>query len=102
MCAADIKKIVDIQLSNFEKLLDSRGLELQLKESAKSFLAEVGFDPAFGARPLKRALREYVLEPLSQKLIAGEIPPGAIIQVEHKEGRSLEFISLSNQSAVSV
>lgn len=98
----DIKKIVDIQLSNFEKLLDSRGLELQLKESAKSFLAEVGFDPAFGARPLKRALREYVLEPLSQKLIAGEIPPGAIIQVEHKEGRSLEFISLSNQSAVSV
>lgn len=77
-----ISDIVEIQLQGFTKMLEQRGLKLELEKSAKEFLAEVGYDPAFGARPLKRALREYILEPLSEKIIAGEIPHDSIVRVE--------------------
>ena len=97
----NIEKIVDIQLANFEKLLQTRGIELHLEESAKAFLADVGYDPAFGARPLKRALREYVLEPLSEKIIAGEIALGSSVEVKHKEGQRLEFVSQLTHATVS-
>ncbi len=88
-----IKDIVDIQLSNFARLLAGRGLELELDSSAKEFLAEVGYDPAFGARPLKRALREYILEPLSEKIIAGEIPHDSTVRVE-RLGDGLKIFAL--------
>ena len=97
----NIEKIVDIQLANFEKLLQTRGIELHLEEGAKAFLADVGYDPAFGARPLKRALREYVLEPLSEKIIAGEIALGSSVEVKHKEGQRLEFVSQLTHATVS-
>lgn len=93
-----IKDIVEIQLKNYAGLLENRGLKLELSEDAKAFLAEVGYDPAFGARPLKRVFREYVLEPLSEKIIAGEILPNSIVKVD-RLGDSLQMYSLKDEPA---
>jgi len=94
-----IKEIVEIQLERFSHLLDNRGLTLELSEEAKAFLAEVGYDPAFGARPLKRVFREYVLEPLSEKLIAGEIMPDSTVRVE-RLGDGLTMFSVKTEEPV--
>ena len=93
-----IKDIVEIQLKGFSALLESRGLKLELSEGAKEFLAEVGYDPAFGARPLKRAFREYVLEPLSEKIIGGEILPDSVVKVD-RLGDGLTMYSLNGEPA---
>jgi ATP-dependent Clp protease ATP-binding subunit ClpB len=93
-----ISDIVDIQLAGFSRLLEQRGLKLELERSAKDFLAEVGYDPAFGARPLKRALREYILEPLSEKIIGGEIPPESVVRVE-RLGDGLSIFALRTDHA---
>ena len=77
-----IREIVDIQVRRIAPLLAQRDLTLELSDGAKDFLAEVGYDPAFGARPLRRALQEYVLEPLSEKIIAGEFQPGDRVDVD--------------------
>lgn len=93
-----IEDIVEIQLRGFTRLLEQRGLKLELEKSARDFLAEVGYDPAFGARPLKRALREHILEPLSEKLIAGEIVNDSLIRVE-RLGDRLSLIALKTEPA---
>ncbi|NLH47330.1 MAG: ATP-dependent chaperone ClpB [Myxococcales bacterium] len=82
----DIRRIVDIQLARYEKLLAAREIVLDLSARAKDRLAEIGYDPAYGARPLKRAIQEHVLEPLSEKIIAGEIKTGQQVKVDFKEG----------------
>jgi len=68
-----IRAIVDIQLAQIQPLLAQRGLQIALTDRAKDHLAALGYEPAYGARPLKRAMREQVLEPLSEKIIAGEV-----------------------------
>jgi ATP-dependent Clp protease ATP-binding subunit ClpB len=82
----DIRGIVDIQLRRVQRLLAARELSLELTDRAKDFLAERGYDPAFGARPLKRALQELVMEPLSEKIIAGEVRPGDRVEVDVADG----------------
>jgi ATP-dependent Clp protease ATP-binding subunit ClpB len=77
-----IRGIVDIQLRRIEPLLAQRELSIELTDAAKDMLAELGYDPAFGARPLKRIMREHILEPLSEKLIAGDIRPGDHVVVD--------------------
>ena len=78
-----IREIVDIQMRSVARLLAQRDLEIELTESAKDFLAKAGYEPAFGARPLKRAIQEHILEALSEKIIAGEILPGQRVVVDH-------------------
>ena len=68
-------------------LLEQRSIGLELTDPAKDRLAEVGYDPAYGARPLKRALQELVLEPLSEKIIAGEVRPGDRVVVDCVDGK---------------
>jgi ATP-dependent Clp protease ATP-binding subunit ClpB len=82
-----IKQIVDIQLRRLQKRLAERKLTLQLTEAAKEFLAKVGYDPTYGARPLKRAIQQYILDPLSLKIIEGEFPEGSTIQVDEENGK---------------
>lgn len=77
-----IAKIIDIQLSHISKRLAERRIKLALTDAAKSLIAEEGYDPAFGARPLKRALQHLVLDPLAKKVIAGEIKEGSAIKVD--------------------
>ena len=82
-----IRAIVDIQLRRYDRLLAQRDLTLELTDRAKDQLAKIGYDPAYGARPLKRALQEHVMELLSEKIIAGDVQPGQKVSVDWKGGR---------------
>lgn len=77
-----IKDIVDIQMDDLRKRLVERNITLTLTEEAKALLAEKGYDPAFGARPLKRVVQKYVQDPLSRKILEEEFKDGDHIQVE--------------------
>ena len=68
----ELAPIVDIQISHLEKLLKEKNITLQITEDAKEFLAQRGFNPIYGARPLKRTIRQLVENPLSKKLLSGE------------------------------
>jgi len=78
--------IVDIQLRRLDKRLAQQQLKLDLDASAKRFLAKEGYDPQFGARPLKRAIQERLLDQLAMKLLAGEFKPGDHIKASTKDG----------------
>jgi ATP-dependent Clp protease ATP-binding subunit ClpB len=78
----DIEKIIDLQLARLQKLLEERRLTLELAESAKRFLAERGYDPVYGARPLKRALQKYLQDPLALKVLNGAFVPGDTVVAE--------------------
>ncbi len=78
----DIRKIIDIQLQSITKRLAERKISIELTDKAKDFIADKGYEPAFGARPLKRALQTYLLNPLSVELIAGKFPEGSKIKVD--------------------
>jgi ATP-dependent Clp protease ATP-binding subunit ClpB len=84
-----IARIVGIQLERLQALLADRDIRLEVTPAAREFLAERGWDPAFGARPLKRAVQRELQDPLAMKILAGEIPPGRTVQVDRaKEGLS--------------
>ena len=76
-----MRSIVDIQLAVLEERLQSLGLRLDIEEAAKDFLADIGYDPVYGARPLKRAIQRHVQNPLSTLLLKGEMKEGAVIKI---------------------
>ena len=78
--------IVRIQMARFEKLLADRRLTLSLDDSAFAWLAEKGYDPVYGARPLKRVIQKDLVDPIAKKLLAGEIEDGSVIAVSAGEG----------------
>ena len=79
---AEIGKIVDVQLGILRKHLEDRRITLELSSAAREALFEEGYDPAFGARPLKRAIQKLIADPLAMKLLAGEIESGSHIQAD--------------------
>ncbi len=83
----EIQKIVDLELTKVEKRLVAKSITLKISDNAKQLLADKGFDPALGARPLKRVIQRLILDPLSLKLVIGEIKEGdnVIIDAENKE-----------------
>jgi ATP-dependent Clp protease ATP-binding subunit ClpB len=81
-----IRHIVDIQLQSLRERLGRRGLSLEVRDEAKDQLAEVGFDPQFGARPLKRAIQRHLEDPLARRVLAGEFLPGTTIVVSAQNG----------------
>jgi ATP-dependent Clp protease ATP-binding subunit ClpB len=74
--------IVDIQLRRVSKLLADKDYHLQVSEAAREYLADVGYDPAFGARPLKRAIQRELQDPLALRILNGDFKPGDSIQVD--------------------
>jgi ATP-dependent Clp protease ATP-binding subunit ClpB len=82
-----IRSIVDIQLNYLRKRLQERNMELTLDDAARDLLGEAGFDPVYGARPLKRAIQQQVENPLAQKILQGTFGPGARIQVTARDGQ---------------
>ena len=82
----EILKIADIQLRSVSARLVSRRLKLEVSPGAKQYLADVGYDPLFGARPLKRAIQAELENPLAKAVLAGQFPDGSTIKVDHKEG----------------
>ncbi len=83
-------KIVEIQLRRLSKMLAERGLTLRLTDRAREFLAEAGYDPVYGARPLKRAIQQHVQDPLALALLQGRFQPGDTI-VADVEGDKIVF-----------
>jgi ATP-dependent Clp protease ATP-binding subunit ClpB len=82
---SELARIVDIQLARLEQRLAQQNLTLDVDKDAKALLAKEGYDPHFGARPLKRAIQEHLLDPLAMKLLAGEFKPGEKIKVTVKD-----------------
>lgn len=81
-----IRAIVDIQLVYLRKRLQERDMDLALDNAARDLIGEAGFDPVYGARPLKRAIQQQIENPLAQKILQGEFMPGDRIQVGAREG----------------
>lgn len=90
LTAEELKGIVDIQLKRVSKRLEAKGLFLRMTPEATALVADHGFDPVYGARPLKRAIQHDLLDPLSLKLLEGDFPEGTEIVVREKGGR-LDF-----------
>ena len=84
---SELARIVDIQLGRLEQRLAQQNLTLDVDAAAKNLLASEGYDPQFGARPLKRAIQEHLLDPLATKLLVGEFKPGDKIKVSAKDGQ---------------
>jgi ATP-dependent Clp protease ATP-binding subunit ClpB len=87
----NIKEILEIQLRNLRKRLAERKMDLHLSERAKQILAKEGFDPVYGARPLKRAIQRSIQDPLALKVLEGEFSEGDTIEVDADPGDQLTF-----------
>ena len=85
-----IRRIVDIQLTYLHERLADRDISIHLSDAARDKLADAGFDPVYGARPLKRAIQQQVENPLAQKILQGKFSPGDVIEVGVADDR-LEF-----------
>jgi len=77
-----LRQIVDLMVKDLQERLAERKLKLEITEAAKLWLAKVGFDPLFGARPLRRAVERYVENPLSSKILRGEFNEGDSVSVD--------------------
>jgi ATP-dependent Clp protease ATP-binding subunit ClpB len=86
----DLKKIVEIQLRRLSKRLEQQKITLQLSDSAKELLAREGYDPVYGARPLRRTIQKEILDPLSIDILEGKVREGQTVYVNAKDG-ALEF-----------
>jgi ATP-dependent Clp protease ATP-binding subunit ClpB len=80
----DLRGIVDIQLRRLEKLMVDRELKMSLTDAAKDLLVELGYEPAFGARPLKRAILKKLQDPLAEQILANGYAPGTVVKVDVK------------------
>ncbi len=83
----EMTDIVEIQLERLKGLLADRKITLELDEGAKAWLAEAGYDPVYGARPLKRVVQRELQNPLAQMILEGGIPDGSIVRIAAREGR---------------
>ncbi|GAY20253.1 ClpB protein [Sphingobium fuliginis] len=84
--AAHMAPIVDIQVARIGKLLKDRKVKLDLTDGARAWLGRVGYDPVYGARPLKRAVQRYLQDPLADLILRGEVPDGATVRVDEGDG----------------
>jgi ATP-dependent Clp protease ATP-binding subunit ClpB len=82
----DMSEIVDIQLKRLNRLLEDRKIGLSLDAKARQWLADKGYDPTYGARPLKRVIQKWVQDPLAQMLLAGELPDGSTVKLGASHG----------------
>ena len=88
----DVLQIVDIMLSRLNKHLESQKVSVEVTEAGKEFLADQGYDPKFGARPLARAIRRYIENPLSSRIIGGEFGPDDTVVVDRAQDGRNELI----------
>ncbi len=90
----DVMKILDVELVKVLKRLDAKNIKLQMSDAAKDFLIGKGYDPAYGARPLRRAIEKYIEDPLAESILRGEIHPDESVEVVVR-GDALAFQQLS-------
>ncbi|MFP4364583.1 MAG: ATP-dependent chaperone ClpB [Spirochaetia bacterium] len=87
----ELVRIVDIQLQYLKDRLAERKITIELTKDAKKHIADVGFDPAFGARPLKRAIQNHLQNPLAKEILKGQLVEGDAVKVEYRDGE-LKFV----------
>ena len=87
LAANDMAPIVDIQVRRVQKLLDDRKITIDLTETARQWIGRVGYDPVYGARPLKRAIQRHLQDPLADMLLRGDVPDGSTIKVDEGDGK---------------
>jgi ATP-dependent Clp protease ATP-binding subunit ClpB len=87
----ELEKIVDIQLKHLARRLSRRDLSIEVSKSARELIGELGWDPQYGARPLKRAIQRYLEDPLAQRVLAAEFGPGDVIVVDRGPDGQLKF-----------
>jgi ATP-dependent Clp protease ATP-binding subunit ClpB len=95
----EIAKIVDVQLAILRKHLEDRQITFDLSPAAREALFNEGYDPAFGARPLKRAIQKFIADPLALKLLSGEIQPGQHVQADATKGGEFTFRALAAKAS---
>jgi ATP-dependent Clp protease ATP-binding subunit ClpB len=88
-----LKQIVEIQLAGLRKRLEDRKISLEMSDMARSFLVHVGFDPTYGARPLRRAIQKELETPLARLILKGEVADGATVNVDIGQSGALQFRS---------
>ena len=88
---SEIKEIVDIQIERVAKMLQDKEIKLEVEEDAKDFLIAIGYDITFGARPLKRVIQNYIVNPLAKELLSGNYGKGDIIVVKKGDKENLIF-----------
>jgi ATP-dependent Clp protease ATP-binding subunit ClpC len=81
-----IVEIIDVMQKDLFKRVEELGIQIEVTDAAKAFLVEKGFDPQFGARPLRRAIQKYVEDPMAESILTSDLAEGARISVDHKEG----------------
>jgi ATP-dependent Clp protease ATP-binding subunit ClpB len=86
LSASHMGPIVDIQIKRLTKLLEDRKIQLELTDAARQWLGRVGYDPAYGARPLKRAVQKYLQDPLADEILAGRVHDGSRVLVDEGKG----------------
>ena len=96
----DMKRIVDLQLRNVDQLLHYQNMDLKVTDRAKSWLSVAGYDPQFGARPVKRAIQQYLLSPLSKMIIGGNIHSGEEVFVDTESGKKDQPLAISGRASV--
>jgi len=89
---SEIRKIVDIQLERVQRMLKDKEITLEVSDEAKDWLAQLGYDVTYGARPLKRVIQKYLINPLSQELLAGNFVDGDVVKVSVGERVGLVFV----------
>jgi ATP-dependent Clp protease ATP-binding subunit ClpC len=87
-----IKEIVDILLQRLNQQMAEHGISLEIDDSAKGWLAQQGYDPSYGARPLRRAIQRLIEDPLSEEVLRGEFAGGGVVQIK-LAGEELVFVS---------
>ena len=88
LTVAELTRIVDLQVESLQARLTDRRLTLEVSDAAKAWLAETGFDPAYGARPLRRLVQREIGDQLARGILAGEIADGDTVSVDRVEGES--------------
>jgi ATP-dependent Clp protease ATP-binding subunit ClpB len=83
----DLVRIVDIQVERLQRLLADRRMQIRLTDAAKRLMADLGYDPVYGARPLKRAMQREIQDPLAQHILRGEFKDGDVIEVDVRDGQ---------------
>jgi ATP-dependent Clp protease ATP-binding subunit ClpC len=96
-----IKQIVDIMLLRLNQQMSERGITLEIDDNAKEWLATQGYDPSYGARPLRRAIQRHIEDPLSEEVLRGEFPQGGVVQIK-LAGEELVFLAKQEDAVESL
>jgi ATP-dependent Clp protease ATP-binding subunit ClpB len=95
----DLRKIVELAAEGLKHMLHEREIGLLLSDAARDALAEEGYDPHFGARPLKRTIQRRIQNPLAMKLLRGEFKPGQLIEIEFEKGEFVFRVAKAREPA---